>query len=208
MWSDGRSVNKNLLLHLLTENELNHREIAECVGCTAERVRQLELKLLGRTGHDAQRERRERKLQANFERNEFVKAAKRRGLIVEPSERVRGWHERQLYINGKLCLLRRAYENVGYEGWYTAIRNPWQRAEICVMELGQGRFLIIPMKKMPRSRTMFSLDDADSSKRVCKWPHYWRKYLNNWAAFDQEKGRRGKPPDPPPAGNQRPSRTR
>ncbi len=183
-------MDKNLLLHLVTENELNRREIAELVGCSAERVRQLELKFLRRTGHEAQRERRERRLQASFERNEFVKAAKRRGFIVEPSKRAtRGWYKRELYLNGKLCLLRRAYENVGRKGWYTAIRNPRQRAEICVMELGQGRFLIIPMKKMPRSRTMFSLDDADSSKRVCKWPHYWRQYLNNWAAFSQDNKR-------------------
>jgi hypothetical protein len=187
----AQNVDENLLLHLLTENELNHREIAERVGCSAERVRQLELRLLRRTGHAAQRERRERKLQASFDKNEFVKTAKRRGFIVEPSKGARrGWHKRQLYINGKLCLLRRAYENVGHKGWYTAIRNPWQRAEICVMELGQGRFLIIPMKKMPRSRTMFSLDDADSSKRVCKWPHYWRNYLNNWAAFNRNNRRR------------------
>ena len=64
----AQNVDKNLLLHLLTENELNHREIAERVGCSAEHVRQLELKLLRRTGHEAQRERRERKLQASFDR--------------------------------------------------------------------------------------------------------------------------------------------
>jgi sigma-70-like protein len=154
----AQNVDKNLLLHLLTENELNHREIAERVGCSAERVRQLELKLLHRTGHEAQRERRERKLHASFDRNEFVKAAKRRGFIVEPSKgATRGWHKRQLYINGKLCLLRRAYENVGHKGWYTAIRNPWQRAEICVMKLGQGRFLIIPMKKCRADQTVIRL---------------------------------------------------
>jgi len=82
-------------------------------------------------------------------------------------------------------LLRRADENVGEKGWYTAIRKPWQRAEICVMELRQRRFLIIPMKNMPRSRTMFSLDDSDSTKRAGKWQYIWRKYLNNWAAFKQ-----------------------
>jgi hypothetical protein len=76
------------------------------------------------------------------------------------------------------------------------------------MELGQGEFLIIPMKKMPRSRTMFSLGDADSSKRVCKWPHYWRIYLNNWAAFNQNRRQRPGPSDFPPTGKQRGSRNR
>jgi len=87
-------------------------------------------------------------------------------------------------------LLRRAYKNVGRKGWYTAIRKLGQRAEICVLELGKGRFLIIPMKNMPRSATMFSLDDTDSSKRVYKLRYNWREYLNNWAAFNQKRGRR------------------
>ena len=181
-------MRRGLLLHLLTENELTHREIAKRVGCSAERVRQLELKLLNRTGREAQRERRERKLRENFDRNEFVKAARRRGFIVEPKRARRAWNKRELYVNGKFCLLRRAYENVGHKSWYTGIRKPQQSGEICVMELGRGKFLIIPMKKMPRSRTMFSLDDdEDSSKRLCKWPHYWRGYVNNWAAFSSQK---------------------
>jgi hypothetical protein len=185
----AQKVDKNLLLHLLTENDLTSREIAKRVGCSAERVRQLALKLLGRTGHQVRRERRELKLQENFERNEFVKAAKRRGFNVEPSKRTPlDWYKRELYINGKFCLLRRAYDNVGREGRYTAIRKPRQRAEICVMELGKGRFLIIPMKKMPRSATMFSMDDADS-KRPYEVRHDWRKYLNNWAAFNQKNAR-------------------
>jgi len=187
-----QTVDRNLLLHLLTKNELTHREIANRLGCSAERVRQLELELLGRTGHEAQRERRERKLQGIFDRNEFVKAAKRRGLNVEPSKSARGdWCKTELYVNGKFCLLRRAEENVGFEGWYTAIRKPWQRAEICVMVLRQGGFLIIPMKKMPRSKTMFSLGDSDSQKRAGKWEYIWRKYLNNWAAFNQNRRQKG-----------------
>ena len=182
----AQKVDKNLLLHLLTENDLTSREIAKRVGCSAERIRQLALKLLGRTGHQIRRERRELKLQENFERNEFVKQAKRRGLKVEPSKRTSlDWYKKELYVNGKFCLLRRAYDNVGHKGRYTAIRKPWQRAEICVMELGKGRFLIIPMKKMPRSATMFSVDDADS-KMVCEVRHDWRKYLNNWTAFNQK----------------------
>jgi hypothetical protein len=187
---NAQTVDKNLLLHLLAENELTRREIAKRMGCSAERVRQLELKLLHRTGHEAKRERRERKLQESFERNEFVKAAKRRGFNVEPSRRAPlDWYKREFYVNGKFCLLRRAYDNAGYKGWYTAIRKPRQRAEICVMELGKRRFLIIPMKKMPRSSTMFRLDDADS-KSVYVLRRHWREYLNNWAAFNQRNDRR------------------
>jgi hypothetical protein len=183
----AQKVDKNLLLHLLTENDLTSREIAKRVGCSAERVRQLALKLLGRTGHQVRRERRELKLQENFDRNEFVKAAKRRGFGVEPSKRTPlDWYKRELYVNGKFCLLRRADNNVGYKGRYTAIRKPWQSAEICVLELGKGRFLIVPMKRMPRSKTMFSVDDTHS-KRAFELRHDWRKYLDNWEAFNQKK---------------------
>jgi hypothetical protein len=154
---------------LLTENKLTHREIAKRVGLSAERVRQLELELLGVTGHEAGRERRQRKQREKFAFN------------VEPLIGARrNWYKREFYVNGKLCSLRRAYKNVGYKGWYTRIRRPLQGTEICVMELGQGRFIIVPMKEMPRSSTMFPLDEADSPTGV----RGWRKYLNNWAAFE------------------------
>jgi hypothetical protein len=196
-----QSVDHNLLLHLLRENKLNHREIAKRVGCSSERVRQLELDLLHRTGHEAQRERRQRKLQEILDRNEFVKAARRQGLNVEPKNALRDWYKTKLYVNGKLCLLRRAEENVGHKGWYTVIRKPLRRADICVMELSQGRFLIIPMEKMPKSTTTVSLDDSDSQKRAGKWQYRWRKYLNNWAAF-LIQNKRG-PSDLPPTGKER-----
>src|SRR5713226_9187263 len=129
----SQKVDRNLLLKLLRENKLSRDEIGNRVGCSGERVRQLERKLLGRTGKQAQRERREsgpdaRRLQANFDRNGFVKAAKQQGLNVAPAKRRRplDWFKRKLYVNGKLCLLRRAYKNVGYRGRYVAIRKPWQ----------------------------------------------------------------------------------
>ena len=178
-------MDKGLLLHLLTENELNHREIAELVGCSAERVRQLELELLGRTGHQAQQERRERRLRQAFESKGFVKTARRKGLKVEPVKGGRRqWHQMEVYVNGKLCLLRRAYENQGYKRWYVEIRKPsashHRRSEICVLEMKNGEFLIIPMKEMPTSPTMFRA----SLKGVYSLKPSWRKDLNNWTPLD------------------------
>jgi len=176
-----QTVDTNLLLRLLTENELNHREIANRLGCSAERVRQLELELLGRTGHEAQQERRERRLRERFESKAFVRAGRRKDLNIKPViSRSGQWYETELYVNGRLCLLRRAYENVGYKGWYVSIRKPRkdrQRAETCILELGNGKFLIIPMKEMPNSPTMFraSLNGVYTLRRS------WRKYLNNWS---------------------------
>lgn len=174
-------------MRLLIENELTRPAIAKRLGCSSERVRQLELKLLGRTGHEAQQERRERRLREKFESKKFVKAARAKGFDVEPVKGARGkWYETELYVNGKSCLLRRAYENVGYRGWYSSIRKPrGQKAEICILELKNGGFLIIPTKKMPRSRTMFRA----SSKGVYTLRLSWRKYLNNWSVLSQGKKR-------------------
>ena len=186
----AQTVDRKLLLHLLTENELTLREIGERLGCSGERVRQLEKKLLGRTARDAQLERGNRKLQAVFDKNPFVHAAKRRGFDVEPSEHERRskWYKRKLYVNGKLCLLLRSYGNAGYRGLYVRLRKPArEKAEICVIEVVTGDFLMIPMKKMPRSPTMFSLYDPVSSKKIYVLRRPWRKYLNNWSAFGKNK---------------------
>jgi hypothetical protein len=188
----GQKVDRKLLLQLLGENKLTLPEIADRVGCSGERVRQLERELLGRTGRQAQRERREsepraRRLQANFDRNGFVKAAKQQGLNVAPAKRgPLDWFKRKLYVNGKLCLLRRADKNVGYKGRYVAIRKPLQKRDICVVEVEKAAFLVIPMEEMAKSATMFCLYDPVNPLR-----HQWWKYLNNWSVFTEKRSGRG-----------------
>lgn len=190
-----QTVDRKLLLHLLKENELTLREIGERLGCSGERVRQLEKKLLGRTAREAQRERGNRQLQAVFDKNPFVYGAKRHGFDVEPSkhERRPKWHKRKLYVNGKLCLLLRSTGNAGYRGLYVRLRKPErEEARICVIEVVTGDFLMIPMKKMPSSPTMFSLYDPVSSKKIYVLRRPWRKYLNNWSVFGKTKRSQGR----------------
>ncbi len=57
---------------------------------------------------------------------------------------------------------------------YTRITRPLQTAEVCVLELGHGRLLIVPMREMPSSSTMFSLDDTDHYERECHFQYLWR----------------------------------
>jgi hypothetical protein len=183
-----RSVDRKLLLCLLTENELTLSEIGKRLGCSGERVRQLGQELLGSTGWQRQRERRDRKLRAVFAKNPFVQAGKRLGLKVEPAKRENpySWYKRKLYVNGKSCLLRRATESVGYRGLYMRLRKQLEEAEICVLELAIGDFLIMSTNKMPRSPTMFSLYDPVSSKKTYVLPRPWRKYLNNVCIPEEE----------------------
>lgn len=186
----AQTVDRKLLLQFLKQNDLTLREIGERLGCSGERVRQLEKKLSDRTAREAQHERANRKLQAVFDKNPFVRAAKRRGFEVEPSktERRSKWHKRKLYVNRKLCLLLRSTRNAGYRGLYVRLRKPEsEKAAICVIEVATGDFLMIPMKKMPSSPIMFSLYDPVSSKKIYVLRRPWRKYLNNWSAFRKNK---------------------
>jgi hypothetical protein len=180
-------VSKNLLLKLLNQNKFTHRQIAARLGCSSERVRQLELELLGRNGHQAKHERCDLRFRKKFEKMNFVKAARQRNLSVSPVKSETGrWYDRKLYVNGKTCLLRRARLNVGYKGKYVSIRRPTQQADVCVLDLASSGFLIIPMKEMPSSVTMFrsSSDGVHSSKSTS-----WRKYLNNWGILLQSSDR-------------------
>jgi hypothetical protein len=188
-----QTVDRKLLLRLFKENELTLREIGERLGCSGERVRQLQKKLLGRTAQEARGERSNRKLQSVFDKNPFVHGAKRHGFDVEPLKRERRrrppkWHKRKLYVNGKLCLLLRSTGNVGYRGLYVRLRKPeTEKARICVIEVLTGDFLMIPMEKMPSSPTMFSLYNPVSSKKIYVLRHPWRKYLNNWSVFGKKQ---------------------
>jgi hypothetical protein len=177
-------VKTNVLVQLLTQNRFTHRQIATRVGCSPERVRQLELKLLGRTGHQAKQERRDQKFREKFEKINFVVVAKQKSLDVRPAKSKTGrWYDTRLYVNGMLCLLRRAYQNAGYKGKYVSIRKPSHEAGLCILEVTKCEFLIIPMREMPLSVTMFRASPAGINSLN---ETSWRKYLNNWDIFIQK----------------------
>src|SRR5258707_7827587 len=89
-----------LIRAMLERNCITHAEIARRIGVTRERVRQLALQMGfadGRSRHAICRMERRRKEMAEF----FVEAQKR-GFAVEPLG------TRSAYINGKLCVQRKA----------------------------------------------------------------------------------------------------
>ena len=121
-----------LIRAMLERNCITHAEIARRIGLTRERVRQLALQMgfaAGRSRHAICRMERRRKAMPEF----FVQAQKR-GFEVE----LLG--TRNAYINGKLCIQRKAcWHDVGkgeYKYTYLSIRQPTGRFDIC--EIGRA----------------------------------------------------------------------
>jgi len=183
-----QSVDRGMLLHLLTENELTMPEIGKRAGCSRERVRQPAQELLGTTGWQRERARPDRRLEASFDKNLFVQAARRRGFKPSKREQPYDWYTRKLYVEGKLCLLRCATESVGYRRWYVRLRKQREKAEINLMELANGDFLINPTSQMPTLPTIFLACMIRRRRKKYELPRHWRKYLNNWSVFRRQGG--------------------
>src|SRR5260370_2851804 len=131
-----------LIRAMLEQDCITHAQIARRIGLTRERVRQLALQLGfadGRSRHAICRMERRKKEMAEF----FVQAQKR-GFAVE----LLG--TRHAYINGKLCVQRKAcWHDVGKrEDKYTylSIRKARGRFDICAWNLPDARLLILPKK--------------------------------------------------------------
>src|SRR5947199_3293173 len=141
-----------LIRAMLERNCITHAEIARRIGLTRERVRQLALQMgfaAGRSRHAICRMERRRKAMPEF----FVQAQKR-GFAVE----LLG--TRNAYINGKLCIQRKAcWHDVGrgeYKYTYLSIRQPGRRCDIFAWKRAYGRLLILPNKLSGFWQTTFN----------------------------------------------------
>jgi hypothetical protein len=172
-----------LLRAMLERHCITHAEIARRLGVTRERVRQLALQMGfadGRSRHAICRMERRQKEMAEF----FVEAQKR-GFAVEPLG------PRRAYINGKLCLQRRAcwHDIVQRKHKYTyiSIHQPECRFDICAWQLPDGRFLILPKKLTGFKQTTFNPEESehlgtDSSS------HHYREHIEKWSLLGPPSG--------------------
>src|SRR5258708_12525541 len=144
---------KGKLIRAMLERDcITHAEIARRIGLTRERVRQLALQMGFADGRSWQAicrvERRKKEMP------EFFVQAQKRGFAVE----LLG--TRNAYINGKLCIQRKAcWHDVGrgeYKYTYLSIRQPRSRFDICAWKLPDGRFLILPKKLTGFRQTTFN----------------------------------------------------
>jgi hypothetical protein len=184
-------IDRERLVTFLKENKLTRSEIAERLGCSRERVRQLELDLLGRTGSEAKRERRYKRISEmagtmlqTFRKIEFVRIATRRGFKVEPVYQSNGLPKfSKCVVNGKLTLLRR----IATKGPRRVIhlRRPRVDNDVCVFTTPFG-LLIFPKDKLPKKETMIVVKPKiHHGPKGCR--HDYMDHLNRWDVFRGQK---------------------
>jgi hypothetical protein len=174
---------KGKLIRAMLERDcITHAEIARRIGLTRERVRQLALQMgfaAGRSRHAVCRMERRKK-----EMPEFFVQAQKRGFAVE----LLG--PRNAYINGKLCIQRKAcWHDVGrgeYKYTYLSIRQPSGRFDICAWKLPDGRFLILPRKLTGFRQTTFNPEESEHLGTASS-SHYYRQYIERWSLLGRPR---------------------
>jgi len=171
-----------LIRAMLERDCITHAEIARRIGVTRERVRQLALQMGfadGRSRHAICRMERRRR-----EMGEFFVEAQKRGFAVEPLG------GRRAYINGKLCVQRKAcWHDIGKTGYkytYLSICRPGGRFDICGWKLPDGRFLILPRKLIGFQQTTFNPEESDHLGTASS-SHYYREHIEKWSLLGRPR---------------------
>lgn len=176
-------IKARLIRAMLERNCITHAEIARRIGVSRERVRQVTVQLglaTGRSRHALCRMERDKKEMAEF----FLEAQKR-GFEVE---RV---GTKRAYINGKICVQRRACSHKlvmkGHQYSYLSIHRPTIQFDICAWRLPDGRFLILPKKLVGFRQTSFKLEESER-KGTASSAHYYREWIERWSELGQPGG--------------------
>ena len=172
-----------LIRAMLERNCITHAEIARRIGLTRERVRQRALQMGfadGRSRHAVCRMERRRKEMAEF----FVEA-QRRGFAVEPLG------AKSAYINGKLCVQRKAcWHDItkSHQKKYTylSIRPPTGPFDFCAWKLPDGRFLILPKKLTGFRQTTFNPEESELLGTASS-SHYYRQHIERWSLLGRPR---------------------
>jgi len=174
---------KGKLIRAMLERDcITHAEIGRRIGLTRERVRQLALQMgfaAGRSRHAICRMERRKK-----EMPEFFVQAQKRGFEVE----LLG--ARNAYINGKLCIQRKAcWHGVGrgeYKYTYLSIRQPTSQFDICAWKLPDGRFLILPKELTGFRQTTFNPEESEHPGTASS-SHYYRQHIERWSLLGRPR---------------------
>jgi hypothetical protein len=173
----------------LLESGVKPIEVARIVGCTRERVRQLDFKYFGMTG-------RERSHKRRIEQSTippihpFIAAARERGYSIEgiPLTNLRPSKARVL-INGFRCgLFSSSQRRLGGNVYWTIRRSTSEAAmDFCIWSTPVG-FLIIPKNKQPKDSTCIALRDRRKPGAYSK-RHDYIDYLNAWEQLERKQRR-------------------
>ena len=159
-----RKLDLPRLRELLDDLSLSYADIAANLGVTRERVRQMDLKLNGRTAQER------KPLKPEFE-SPFCLAAKARGLTASQVNRT------SVSVEGLICISAKPIFGQGPQKQYTKIRASKYYCNFMVYPIGAD-WLIVPRQILARE-TMFSLNPKPRMGTYSS-THGWPKYLNAW----------------------------
>lgn len=181
----GHRVDHEKIKELLEEG-LRPSDVARIIGCSRERIRQLDLKYFGMTGRERSKARRidnSRMLPVH----PFVAVAMQRGYNVEPiTENLRASTFRIL-VNGFRCgLFSSSKRIIGGNSYWTIKRSPWN-LDFYVWSTSVG-FIILPKNKQPADATTISLHEK-SKVGAYSMRHDYIDYLNAWEQLEKKQKR-------------------
>jgi hypothetical protein len=97
---------------------------------------------------------------------------------------------RSAYINGKLCVQRKACRHdirkSEHEYTYVSVRRPGGRFDICAWKLPDGRFLILPKKLASFRQTTFNPEESEYLGTASS-SHYYRQYIERWSLLGRPR---------------------
>jgi hypothetical protein len=167
-------------------------DVAQIVGCSRERVRQLDWKYFGMTG-------RERMLIASTTQfnvryknaseppeHPFVLEALKRGLKVEGvvTAAIKTSVKRVL-VNGYRCSLHKAIRRPAGNHVYWQIRRVYQTVADFYIWQGPTGFLILPHDEQPNDATMLTFRPRMRAGAYSK-RHDYLNYLNAWNQLERK----------------------
>lgn len=172
----------------LLDDGVKPTEVARIMGCSRERIRQLDFKYFGLTGRERCKMRRveESKIPPS---HPFVTLAQERGYKVEavalgnlrPSKC-------RILINGFRCGLFTSSRRVlGKNTYWTIRRSPASAVDFYIWSTPVG-FLIIPKNKQPKDSTCIALRDRRKPGAYSK-RHDYINYLNAWEQLERKQRR-------------------
>jgi hypothetical protein len=166
---------------------VRHSQIARIMGCSRERIRQLDKLYFGLTGRERNKARRidNSKVPPN---HLFVTVAKERGYHVEalPLTNLRA-SKKIVLVNGFRCGLFSSSSRILGRNTYWTLRRSTDKAEIdfYVWSTPMG-FIIIPNGKQPKDSTCIALNQK-RKPGAYSHRHDYVNYLNKWDQLERKQ---------------------
>lgn len=188
----GPNKDQTEVLNYLSNPDLSFTEIANKVGLSRERVRQIARDYLGITGRQRQVERREEEvvkttLPDKHPQQELIDKLSGLGLNAEPSFTTWGqFVVGHLLVNGFSCRIYQATLLKPDKNYYRLPRPA--PCDFVIYKIFSNTYLVVPYSEAPTKNTSFCPQPVQPHMRGSK-SRKWQVYLNRWDLFKKEETR-------------------